>query len=472
MAMTGRPEREDRSEKILDRGRPVLVSSRAMRKRERAGGPALAVAILASALSLPRDAGAAPRCRFGPGALPSETLRARAPKGDEIPLDHILVLMQENRSFDHYFGRLPAFGHREVKGLPRRASNPDAEGRRVPAFHEERYCIEDVAHSWNASHAQFNRGRNDGFVTTNDPDGARAMGFYDWTDLPFYYALATTFAIGDRTFCSLLGPTFPNRFFLFSGTSDGRIRNAFEFYSRPSILGQLTAAGIPWKVYFSDAAFAFLLRDVVPSGLANIVPIVQYFMDAAAGTLPAVAYIDPRFTGDVLTRSDEHPPADMQVGQKFVADVVNALIASPQWPRAALILVYDEHGGYYDHVRPRRACEPDDVPPRLEEGDTEAKFDRYGFRVPLIAVSPWARPGFVSHKVYDLTSVLRFVQTRFNLPALTRRDANARPLLELFDFREPRLLAPPPLPAATIDPGRAERCMADFPSSASGAFVD
>jgi phospholipase C len=430
-----------------------------MRRRSRVAATLLAGAVLVA----PADAARRPRCRFGPGALPRETLPRQAPKGDDIPIDHVLVLMQENRSFDHYFGRLPAAGHRRVRGLPRRAANRATDGARVRAFHEERYCIEDVAHSWNASHEQWNRGRNDGFVLTNEPDGARAMGYYDETDLPFYYALATTFAIADRFFCSLLGPTFPNRYYLLTGTSDGRIRNDLVVYTRPSIFGQLDAAGVSWKVYASDLAFAFILADVNPGRLERVRPIDEYFADAAAGTLPQVAYLDPRFVGDVLTRSDEHPPANMQVGQRFVADVVTALIASPQWPSSALFVTYDEHGGYYDHVRPPRACEPDDVPPDRREGDVEAKFDRYGFRVPLIAVSPWVKPGFVSHRTYDLTSVLRFVQTRFGLPALTRRDANARPLLELFDFRRPGLLSPPPLPEATIDAERAERCRAEFP---------
>jgi phospholipase C len=429
----------------------------------RAVSPVFGVALLLA--SWAADAAADHPCRFGPGALPRDTVPGQEFPGGRMPVDHILVLMQENRSFDHYFGKLPAAGHQRVDGLPKDAVNPGADGTPIRSFHETRYCIEDVAHSWNASHRQYNDGRNDGFVVTNDPGGRRALGFYDSSDLPFYYGLATTFAIADRFFCSLLGPTFPNRFYLLTGTSDGRIRNDIELYTRPSVFGQLDAAGISWKVYSSDLPFAALLADVTPRRVDRLRPIGEYFSDAAAGTLPAVAYVDPRFTGDVLIRSDEHPPADMQVGQGFVAGVVRALIASPQWPRAALFLTYDEHGGYYDHVPPPPACEPDAVAPRLRPADVQAQFDRYGFRVPLIAVSPYARPGFVSHRTYDLTSVLRFIQTRFGLPALTRRDANAAPLLELFNFNRPALLTPPPLPPATIDAARAARCRAEFPSA-------
>jgi phospholipase C len=183
----------------------------------------------------------------------------------------------------------------------------------------------------------------------------------------------------------------------------------------------------------------------------NVLPISQYFADAAAGTLPQVAFVDPLFVGSSNTENDEHPTSNIQVGQEFVSRVVNALLASPQWPRSALFLTYDEHGGFYDHVRPRPACLPDGIPPLLEAGDDPGAFDRYGFRVPMVVVSPFARSRYVSHRVYDHTSILRFIETRFDLPALTRRDANADPLLRMFDFRQPPFATPPSLPAATID---------------------
>ena len=134
-------------------------------------------------------------------------------------------------------------------------------------------------------------------------------------------------------------------------------------------------------------------------------------------------------------------------------------MASPNWPRAALFLVYDEHGGYYDHVPPPPACVPDDIAPQLGPGDTAAAFDRYGVRVPFVVVSPYARRHFVSHLVHDHTAILRFIETRFDLPALTRRDANADPLLEFFDFRHARV-HPPHLPPAPVDPARAAECPA------------
>lgn len=389
-------------------------------------------------------------CTFDAGALPEQTLGKEIPRGDAIPIDHFVILMQENRSFDHYFGRLPAAGHNDVDGLPADAANPDADGNPVTAFHADQYCIRDVKHSWNASHDQYNDGANDGFVTTNGKNGARAMGYLDESDLPFYYGLAKTFAIGDRMFCSVLGPTFPNRFYFLSATSDGRIDNRIAAYMRTSIFDRLDDAGVTWKIYASDVAFATLL-------VKSPQPIEEFYSDAAAGTLPQVAYVDPSF-GYTKEENDEHPPSNPQLGQQFVAGVYDAVRNSPLWPSTAMILTYDEHGGFYDHVPPPPACIPDDVPPETGANDVQAEFDRYGFRVPLIVISPYSRPGYVSHSTYDLTSVLRLLEARWNLPALTARDANATPITDLFDFDRQALLDPPPMPAATIDPAQEEIC--------------
>jgi phospholipase C len=395
-----------------------------------------------------RKAEARRACAFGEGALPADTLDPDVPRGDAIPLQHLVIVMQENRSFDHYFGRLPAAGHADVEGLPPGASNPDAEGNPVSAFHTTRYCISDVEHGWNGSHQEWDDGRNDGFVVANDPGGERAMGYMDESDLPFYYGLAKTFAIGDHMFCALLGPTYPNRFYFLTGTSDGRLDNQLVMFPRPSIFDRLTDAGVSWKIYASDVAFAFLLGK---GGL----PVADFYTDAAAGRLPQVSYVDPAF---LFEENDEHPPSNPQRGQQFVANLYEALRASPNWPSSALIITYDEHGGFYDHVPPPAACVPDDVPPATSPGDVQAAFDRDGFRVPLIVASPFSRPGYVSHEVYDLTSVLRFVETRFNLPALTARDANATPITDLFDFTQPHLLEPPALPDAVIDPTQDALC--------------
>jgi phospholipase C len=412
---------------------------------------------------------AEPPCPFGPGALPAETLPPGAPHGRQIPVDHIVVLMQENRSFDHYFGRLHRRG-RGAEGPPRGASNPNpAGGPPVAPFHQTRYCeVADLDHSWNGSHRQWNGGAMDGFTATNvdarDPTGSRAMGFYTARDLPFYYRLYRTFAIGDRFFCSLPGPTFPNRFYLLAGTSFGHIRNNFPAsqtdFAQRSIFNLLDEAGVSWKVYYSLIPFAFEFAHVRAQAGTRVLRIEQYFADVGAGTLPQVAFVDPVFLDTPNEQNDEHPPSNVQVGQEFAARVIRALMASPLWGRSVLFLTYDEHGGFYDHVPPPRACVPDGVPPDLRPGDTPAAFDRYGFRVPVAIVSPFARRRFVSHRVYDLTSILRFIETRFDLPALTRRDANADPMLEMFDFANPPFRRPPRLPKPRVSPRGRRQCAA------------
>jgi len=424
------------------------------------------LAVLAAA-SFATAAGA-PSCTFGPGALPADTARLH---GTEIPIDNIVVLMQENRSFDHYFGQIHFEGQKRVRKVPANASNPDPtnpSGPPILRFHKTNYCeTADLDHSWNGTHKEYDNGKMDGFTAQNvdstDPTGARTMGYYDSADLPFYYALYSTFAMADRYFASTLTQTFPNRFYLLAGTSFGHIANDFPTdpvndFSQRSIFNLLDEAGVTWKIYFSQIAFAdefSYVRNHVPS---MEFPIDDFYADAAAGTLPQVSFVDPIFIAQANVETDEHPPSNVQVGENFVAQVINALFGSPQWPHAALFLDYDEHGGFYDHVPPPAACAPDDIPPMLSPGDEQGGFDHYGIRVPAMVVSPYARPHYVSHKVYDHTSVLRFIETRFDLPALTRRDANADPMLRLFKFSRPAFLTPPTLPAAPEDPAQIAQC--------------
>jgi len=400
--------------------------------------------------------GEAADCPFEAGALPVDTLPEGAPHGDAIPIDHIVVLMQENRSFDHYFGRLRPRGKAAAEGPPEGASNPDPlGGAPIEPFRQKAACeVADVSHSWNGSHAQWNGGAMDGFTSTNavgaDPSGARAMGYYTKRELPYYHKLYRTFAIGDRYFASMLGPTYPNREYLLLG------RDLFD--ATKTIFESLDEAGVSWTIYSEQIPFAVLLPYVAarPEHGASA---AQFDADAAAGTLPAVSFVDAAFFGDLTIQSDEHAPTNVQVGQAWVAGKVDALLRSPLWPRSALFLTYDEHGGFYDHVPPPPACIPDDIAPQLEKGDVDAEFDRYGFRVPVVVVSPFAKKKFVSHVVHDHTSILRFIETRFDLPALTRRDANADPMLEFFDFQNPPFLRPPRFKRPKVSPKLMEECM-------------
>jgi phospholipase C len=167
----------------------------------------------------------------------------------------------------------------------------------------------------------------------------------------------------------------------------------------------------------------------------------------------------------------EENPADIQLGEAFSSAVVNAVMHSPAWPRTALLFMYDEHGGYYDHVPPPRAIPPDDIPPGVAPAPgAPAAWDRYGIRVPAYVISPWARRDYVSHVVHDHPSVLRFIETKFNLGALTRRDANADNLLDCFDFHRPGFLEPPTLAAPGL-PATGSRCTPGIPPPPTHAGV-
>jgi phospholipase C len=205
-------------------------------------------------------------CPFEAGALPVDTLPEGTPHGDAIPIDHIVVLMQENRSFDHYFGRLRPRGKAAAEGPPEGASNPDPlGGAPIEPFRQKAACeVADVNHGWNGSHEQWNGGAMDGFTSTNagaaDPSGERAMGYYTKRELPYYHKLYRTFAIGDRYFASVLGPTYPNREYLLLGTSFGRIRNGLDLAdATKTIFESLDEAGVSWTIYYEQFPFAALL---------------------------------------------------------------------------------------------------------------------------------------------------------------------------------------------------------------------
>jgi phospholipase C len=404
-------------------------------------------------------------------ALVTGALTACQKNPHHLPINHIVVLMQENRSADTYFGQLHAQGQPHYEAEPTTGNpNPtNPTGPPIVPFHKTTYCeVKDLNHSWNGTHAEWNNGAMDGFTAANvdatlDPTGSRTMGYYDQTDLPFYYGLYNTFATGDRYFSSVLSQTFPNRLYLLSGTSAGQIRNDLTAlpYKQKSVFELLDQNFVSWKIYAAQAplSYGYLFFQYVRDRAAqHVFPISQYYADAAAGQLPNVAFVDPILLSTPRVQNDEHPPANVQVGQKFVADVTNALMASPNWSTSAMFLTYDEHGGFYDHVAPPAAPTPDNIPPILQPGDTVAAFDRYGVRVPVAVISPYAKPHFVSHDVHDHTSILRFIEYRFGMPSLTNRDAKADPMLEFFNFHHPHFVKPPTLPAAVIDPVQLAAC--------------
>ena len=363
-------------------------------------------------------------------------------------IEHIVVVMMENHSFDNYFGTLGRGDGFTLDSAGRPTnSNPDADGKPLRAYHMANTCQlrRQPSQAWNATHTQWDGGAMDGFVRSDS--GPVAMGYWDHTDLPFYAGLAGTFPLCDRWFASCMGQTYPNRRFLLAGTARGNIRTTLDTVKDPpppngTIMEQLDRHSIPWKNYYSSLPTAALYPYLSDSFAGKVEKIDQFHLDAASGKLPAFSLVEPDFDAN-----SEENPDDISKGESFAAGVINAVMSGPAWPKTLLIWTYDEHGGYYDHVPPPAAIAPDDVPPKLEPGDVAGGYDRYGFRVPAVIVSPWARKDHVSHVVHDHTSILKLVHTKFNLPALTARDANADDLLDSLDFSgSPAFLHPPTLP--------------------------
>jgi phospholipase C len=392
-----------------------------------------------------RAAGSRPRPDVAPGTE------------SHLQIEHVVVVMMENHSFDNILGligRGDGFTL-DADGRPT-AKNPDGKGGYVHAFHMPTECQTDgVGNNWKVTHEAYDGGTCDGFVTAMS---AETMGYFTHEDLPFTCGMARTFPIADRYFCSAMAQTDPNRRYLIAGTSLGLIDDTFPAPLPPNgvIFDQLNQHGITWKDYYTTVptvgVFLPLLQD--PTITRGLAPIAQFYEDAAAGRLPSFSLVEP----DYEHQSEENPQ-DVQFGDQFMGNVVNAVMSSPNWPSTMLIWCYDEHGGYYDHVPPPRAVPPDDVPPALKPGDPPGGFDRYGFRVPAGVVSPYARPNFVSSTIYDHTSILRTVEEKWNLPALTRRDANANSLFGMLDLdHPPAFRRPPELPAAA-DPAVLAGCL-------------
>jgi phospholipase C len=431
-----------------------------------------------STFTADQAAAARQACMFGTGAMPGVSQAKDATLGSDIPIDTLVVLMLENRSFDHLLQNLPAFGQPDAEVAPAGVTNPDSDGTPRPMYHLSEYCFDDTSHGWTDVHTEWDNGKMDGFVVANNhgdsstsmADGKRAMGYYTEQDLPFVYSLANTFALADHNFSSVVGPTFPNREYLYAATSFGHIGNDLFNDEMPTIFQELVAAKVDWRIYYTDLPGGFIFLGTLTKYIDNTYKVGNFFTDAQAGMLGQLNFVDPKLGVGAASRNDFHPPGDVQVGEKFMSDVVQALMQSPQWSHSALIVTFDEHGGIYDHVPPPKACAPDNIAPVLGANDTPGDFANYSVRVPLIVVSPYAKPHFVSHAVYDHTSITRFIETRFKLAALTGRDANADPLTDLFDFKKPAFVTPPPLPTPTVDQQKLADCIQRYPDDGGVGF--
>jgi phospholipase C len=378
----------------------------------------------------------------------------------------------------------------------------DGNSPLITSYHLITQCIENPSPAWNEGHVDWNYNdpvgqfpaQNNGFVITaandarqNDPtfydtDGIRAMGYYDGGDLNYYYFMASKFATSDRWFNPAMTRTEPNREYLIAATSQGYAypigtdSGDTALLTATTIFQELQNAGITWRLYVNpqgstctgppyDPACLLTLSYVrnfqwgqtIPTSYPNnIAPISQYFTDLQNGTLPQVAQIEPATDAGL----DEHPsvtdsqPSNIQSGAAYVATLINGLMTSSSWNDSVFILTYDEDGGTYDHVAPQPAVSPDGIKPAdLMPNDIcttttgpLCDFVYTGYRVPLIVISPYARQNYVSHTVADTTAILKLIETRFNLPALNKRDAAQIDMTDFFDFANPPWMTPPSPP--------------------------
>jgi phospholipase C len=408
---------------------------------------------------------------------------------DPVPglqsVNHIIFMAQENRSFDTYFGQLPAYWQangypaQQFDGIPSNASNPNFSGTgTVSAYHIATECTENLTPSWDESHLDWNlkdptssTATMDGFVYNaakfamdskyTDTAGIRAMGYYDASDLNYYYFMASNFATSDRWFSPALDRTQINRMYMMAATSQGYAyppgtdANDNAPLTAATIFDALQTAGISWKIYESDPDSTYLTqfaKYASPNPLpANVVPATQFLTDAQNGTLPAVALIEGGYSSGL----DEHPDNNVQSGAAYVAGLINGFMTSSSWKDSVFILTYDEAGGLYDHVPPQPTVNPDGIAPKdLQAGDictsgtgANCDFNYTGFRIPMIVISPFTKKNYVSHSVADYTAILKLIETRFDLPPLTKRDAAQIDMTEFFDFQNAPWATPPSPPA-------------------------
>jgi phospholipase C len=352
------------------------------------------------------------------------------------PIQHVVVLMQENHTFDNYFGTYPgADGIPAGVCMPRDPANPSAGC--VTSYHLPSHRTIDLSHGTDVAGIALNGGKLDGFVYAQNKrnlPGETAMGYYDGSDLPFYWNLASSSVLADRFFSSDAGGSKENHLYWVAAQSGGgSVPEAG--YTFDTIFDRLQAAGVDWKFYVQNydptitfrnltgapqdsqtvwvplLNFARYLDDPVLS--KRIVDVSQYHADLAAGTLPAVAFIAP-------SGASEHPPGDVSIGQVYGTSLITALMQSSSWPSSLFVLTWDDWGGWYDHV----------LPPQVDANG-------YGMRVPALFVSPYAPPGRIDSTTYDFTSILRFIEDNWELQPMTARDAAANSVGTALDFSGP-----------------------------------
>ncbi len=356
------------------------------------------------------------------------------PVPQESGIDHIVVITMENRSFDHLMGWLPGANGRQA-GL----SYVDNSG----VAHTTYWLAPDYTgcghpdpdHSYGPDRVAYDNGAMDGFLRAGSND-VYTIGYYEASDIPFYASLAQAYMACDNWFAAILGPTFPNRMFIWAAQTD-RLDDSFNFTSLPTIFDSLSTAGVSHRYYFNNVPYLALwgFNYIFDTSLFS-----DFLSDAASGNLPAVSFVDPNYTVlDDGTGNDDHPHADIRNGDAFLWQVFSALATGPKWANTVLVITFDEWGGFFEHVAPPRVVAPNNVDPDLINGNA-----LLGFRVPTVIASPFTLGLGVNHALYDHTAALKLIEWRWGLPPLTARDASpmiANPAAN-FNFSSPSAQVP------------------------------
>ena len=347
-----------------------------------------------------------------------------------IPIQHVVVIVQENHSFDNYFGTYPG-----ANGLPPGVAlpaKPNGTASVKPFPLNSDVPPRDICHSWGCAHAEFDGGKMDGFVYT--AASVMTMGYFDYHQIPYYWDYASQYVLMDNYFSSVAGPSLPNHLYLVAGQSGGIVTNDRPAtLSFPSVLDELQTSGVSWRYYAQVYASGWnplpIFKSLIPNAslTKGIGDTSTFPSDIVAGTLPSVSWVMPQDE-----KVSEHPPQNVTAGQDWVVGLVNQIMRSQYWWSTAVFITWDDYGGWYDHV----------PPPQVD------KYG-YGFRVPCLIISPYAKRGFIDPTLADHSSILKFIETLFNLQPLAARDAAASNLMEAFDFSQ-KARAPLILPGSYL----------------------
>jgi phospholipase C len=358
----------------------------------------------------------------------------------KTPIEHIVTILQENHSFDNYFGTYPgANGLPAGVSMPVDPNNPGAGS--VTPWHLGNTTLTDLSHSLATFRDQYNNGKMDSFISAlnqRNQDGRLSMGYYDGRDIPYYWNLADHYVLFDQFFSSASDGSFANHMYWVAGIPpivDHGQSLADKLANVPTIFDHLQQAGVSWKFYVQNYDPTITYRDMGSVGnresqviwvpllnidrfidnpvlASHIVDLSQYFADLESGNLPAVSYIVP-------SGASEHPPSSLLSGQKFIKNVIQELMRSSAWNSSAFLLAYDDWGGWYDHVKP----------PQVDDYG-------YGLRVPALLISPYAKEGYIDNTQLDFTSILKFIEVNWGVDSLSDRDAAANNFLTAFDFTQ------------------------------------